>query len=140
MDRATFDEYVGFAYRLIQIEREEFGDTLAESTLCVYLYQTVAERKIYLQLLIAESEIRKVAWDSLVVIARYCRRRGRPLPHELTDWLVAAVAGARQRPKTQGRGRHTNDLRNRAIVMAVMLLTSHGMKATRNWSGPRKCC
>ena len=139
MDRAMFDVYVGFAARLIQIEREEFGDTLPEATLSVYLHQTVAERKIYLRRLIVESVIRKAAWDSLVVIARYYRRRGRPLPHELTDWLVAAVDGALKRPKTRGRTSHTNDLRNRAIVMAVMLLTSHGMKATRNWSGPKKC-
>ena len=139
MDRAMFDEYVNVVCSILVFVRDEWGETVADAMLNLYVNSAEARRKDLVPDLIRWSRKFRVAWGSLSLIAQDHLRKRTPLPHELADWLYRVLKGTRRQTQTRGRDPIANVFRNRIIVMCILALSGLTGKTTRNRSDLPEC-
>ena len=132
VDKATFDKYVDFACDILRTERRKWGETVPDGMLQLYRQTTEKKRQAFLRNLIALSKNYRFAWDALSRIAQDQLRKKRPLRPQLANWVSAVLAGTRPQPKTKGPDLNANVLRDRAIVIAVLVLLRNGLNPIRN--------
>jgi len=140
MDKPTFDSHVENARRILQHQRQMWGESPAHSFALLYVYHQEEKGTEVLRCLINASIFNKAAWDALRILARVHIWERKPLPPQLLDWLDEVLAQRLPRPKTKGKDPLADFYRNRAIVVAVWYFSHQGMTATRNGSGPGQCC
>ena len=84
----------------------------------------------FLLVLISQSHETRLAWDSVLRIAREHLRQGDSPPAALQDWLAEVLAGHRPRPVT---GARAQGVRNLLICLAVYDLRQRfRIQATQN--------
>ena len=84
----------------------------------------------FLLVLISQSHETRLAWDSVLRIAREHLRQGDSPPAALQDWLAEVLAGHRPRPRT---GARAQGVRNLLICLAVYDLRQRfRIQATQN--------
>ncbi len=89
---------------------------------------------------IAASESEWLAWESVRCLLRILREKNQPIPVALHLWALDVADGTRRPPsRKRGRDATQNVFRNRSIVMAVMMLTTHRIPATSNIPGRSAC-
>ena len=133
MNKTTFHEYVALASLILEIERSELGETLADRW-AQWHEEHEEGREYLLRDLIDCSGEFTAAWAVVNRIAQDYLRTRRPLPPELADWLANVLDGTVRRPKPRPKDRCDNANRNHAIVTAVSYLVDKGLNPTRNIS------
>ena len=141
VDLTTFNEYVDFARKGVQIMHKQHGERLADVWVHRYARDCAGDdRTVFIQELIICSQEESEAWEALRLIVLYHRVHETPLPQNLDLWTSLVAGGIRQEPQTTGTDAHTNFVRNMAIVVVVFCLTRvEGIKATRSIDGFSEC-
>ena len=133
MDKPTFHEYVDLASCILEIERLELGETLADRWARWHEEHEEGREYLLRDLIDCSGEF-TAAWAVVNRIAQDYLRTRRPLPPELADWLANVLDGTVRRPKPRRKDRCDNANRNHAIVTAVSYLVDKGLNPTRNIS------
>ena len=82
---------------------------------------------------IEASETHRHAWDGVQLLLRTLRQQNKPVPAALQSWALDVADGTNSPPKRKrGRDTRQNELRNRQIVAAIVMLRCWGLPATSN--------
>ena len=92
-----------------------------------------ALRNDSLSTLIEDSATNPVAYRAVQEVLRRLRATSEEIPSELQEWSYDVAVGDQGLPTTgPGRSPFTNQVRDAAIIETMEILTSCGLKATRN--------
>lgn len=132
MNETTFDKYIATARHILWTERQMWGDTLEDFAYECYRRKTASGRNVFLRNLIGLAEYFRFAQDAVRRIGRAELRNRRRTPRELERWMAKTKVPKQPRFIARGPDPNTNIMRNRAIMIAVLVLSRKDLTPTRN--------
>ena len=131
-DRTMFDKFVDRGSDLLRSEHQTWGDSPVDAIRKRYRQMSARGQEDLLQTLMQLSKDDPTAGEAVAAIARdLCGKQGRA-PRQLMTGLVQLLDSKGGRPTTRRRNQNGHVMRNRAFVIAILVLSRKGLKPTRN--------